>query len=623
MEGRTEHREDGVTDSEEMGARTEPADPWRAFLEPGDGADFLAGWLSIACGRIEHTSGAVLFLRGDGERLGPVALWKVEPAAVSDFAMMAEALLRQPEPLVNRGEGRSLLGYPIETGGDVQGVLVLALSRHPSGASLRHLMRELHWACGWIEARLMQGQARLGRKQAESARLVTALLAACGEHERFDGAALALVNAIPDLTGFDGAALGMRRGGRVRLEALSRAAAFGRRAERTRAYEAAMDEAVAQAEVVAWPERPDGRRVIDAAHRSLAGDLGAGVLVSAPLSVHGKTVGVLTLEKSRGSEETVRLGADTLDELRLVTAALASLLRAKHDERRLISGRLRHWVGRGGSAILGRRPAISLAAIVLAVALVLPFFVPADLRVRAAATVEGRTQQAAVAPVDGFIAEAPVRAGEEVVSGDVMVQLDNRDLALEAAAAEARTAEARQSLREALAKGDRGAAAVANADLAEARATADLIKARLDRLIIRAPIDGLIVSGDLSQRIGSPVSRGDVLFEIAEQAGWKLRIDVSEYDLALVEPGQTGHAVLSGMSDIPIAFDVLTIASVSDPAEGENRFRVEARITHAPPALRPGLEGVAKIVAGQTTLANAWLRGTRVRLRLLLWRFLP
>ena len=66
-----------------------------------------------------------------------------------------------------------------------------------------------------------------------------------------------------------------------------------------------------------------------------------------------------------------------------------------------------------------------------------------------------------------------------------------------------------------------------------------------------------------------------------------------------------------------------TIASVSDPGEGENRFRVEARVTDPPAGLRPGLQGVAKITAGETSLARSWLRGTLVRLKLLLWRWVP
>nr|WP_272490829.1 HlyD family efflux transporter periplasmic adaptor subunit [Mesobacterium pallidum] len=451
---------------------------------------------------------------------------------------------------------------------------------------------------------------------------MTALLAAADEHERFDGAALSLVNAVPEHTGFDGAALGMVRRGRVRLEALSRQASFARKSDRARAWEAAMDEVVAQSEVIAWPERPDGRRMIDGAHRALAQDLGAGALVSAPLLVRGQVVGVLTLQRARG-EDAMRLADRTLDELRLVAAAIAPLLKAKHDARRLVSGRLRDWAGRGATALLGRRPAIAAGALAAALVLGLPWVIPTDLRLRADATLEGAVQQAAVAPVDGFVAEQFARAGQEVTEGQLLARLDDRDLALERSGAEARVGQARQALREALSDGDRAAAAIANAELDEARAALDLIAERLSRLEITAPIAGLIVSGDLSQRIGAPVTRGDTLFEIAAQSGWRLRIDLSEYDLGLVAPGQAGQAVLTGLPGQPVPFTVTAIAAVSDPAEGENRFRVEARVTEPPPTLRPGMEGTAKITAGRTSLARAWTRGTWVRLRLLLWRIWP
>lgn len=600
-----------------------PSDPWRAFLTPADGTEFLSGWLAIACSRIENVTGAALFLRGDAGRLGLAARWRLPDTSPEPVTVMAEAVLRKPEPLIQRDAGQTLLGYPIETGPDVQGVLVLVLSQHPDAAVFRRTMRELHWSCGWIEARLWQGQAALGRKQADTARLLTALLAAVESHERFDGAALALVNAIPEVTGFDAAALGMVRRGRVRLEALSRVAAFGRRTERVGTYEAAMDEALAQAEAVAWPERPDGRRMIDLAHRTLGQYLGAGAVVSAPLTVRGRVVGVLTLERGRGADEALALAGDAVDELRLVAAALSPVLKAKFDERRLVSGRLRHWIGRSLSAVFGRRPAIALGALALLAVLAVPFFVPAPLRVRADATVEGATQQAAVAPIDGFLADAPARAGDRVTAGQLLARLDDRDLRLEHATNTARVAQARQTLREALSTGDRAAAAVANAELSEAVAAADLTAARLARLDIVAPIDGLIVSGDLSQRIGSPLSRGDTLYEIAEEDGWRLRIDVSEYDLALVGDGQEGRAVFSGLSGADVPFVVTGIASVSDPGAGENRFRVEADVTSAPPAMRPGLTGTAKITTGETTLAWAWTRGTVVRMRLFLWGLLP
>ncbi|MDN5788001.1 hypothetical protein [Pseudorhodobacter sp.] len=248
--------EDGAQETPAAAVIATTADPWRAFLEPQSAAEFLAGWLAIAAERLENTRGAVLFLRGDGGRLGLAAHWRM-PEPDASFTTLAEALARSPEPLMKREDGRSLLGYPVEVAGELQAILVLVLSKHPDGPAFRRLMRELHWSGGWLENRIWQGQSALGRRQSASAQLVLDLLSAAAEHRRFDGAALALVNAVPEVTGLHQAAIGMVRRRRVRLEAISRMASFSRRSERARIWEAAMDEAYSQADIVTLP-LPEG-----------------------------------------------------------------------------------------------------------------------------------------------------------------------------------------------------------------------------------------------------------------------------------------------------------------------------------------------------------------------------
>jgi multidrug efflux pump subunit AcrA (membrane-fusion protein) len=52
-------------------------------------------------------------------------------------------------------------------------------------------------------------------------------------------------------------------------------------------------------------------------------------------------------------------------------------------------------------------------------------------RVTAKSVLEGEVQRAAVAPFDGFIRAAPVRAGDTVRAGDVLAALEDRDLILD------------------------------------------------------------------------------------------------------------------------------------------------------------------------------------------------
>lgn len=601
---------------------SEDGDPWRKFLEPDDSLDYVSGWLTITCSRTPDAEAGLLFMRGEGNRLGIAATWQMTGRETAEFEKIAESLSRKPEPVIHGQESGALVGYPMVLNDEVQAILVIALARHP-GARLRDLFRDLHWASGWIESQLWRGKSALGSKQTASAKLILEFLAAADQHERFDASALAVVNAVAELTGFERAAIGMLRRGRVRLEALSRTASFKRKADFVSEFEAAMDEAVAQADVISHPKRNSERNTIDLAHRRLAAQAGSGAVVSAPLIVRGKPVGALLLERSRGEEEVVSIDPDALEELRLAAAGIAPVLKLKYDERRWWSGRARSLLGRGLSAIFGRRPAIMLATLVGAILVMIPFLVSSQLRVSGDATLQGSQQRAAVSLVDGFVLESEFRAGDVVEQGDVLARLDDRELRLQQSQNQARVVQARQDVRDALSKGDRAAGARASAALREAEATLGLTEAQLQRLEIRAPVTGLVVSGDLSQRLGAPVSRGDILFEVARLDRFRVVVHVSEYDLARIQENQTGELVLASLPGEEIALSVTGISSVSEPADGENRFRLEADVENLPDQARPGMEGVAKIATGKETLAWIWARGTVNRLRVLFWRFWP
>lgn len=596
---------------------------WQRFLKPADGAEFLSGWLEIAISRIRNARSGLLFLRGEGEQFGLAASHNADPGERDAIQAFAEKLSERPRPMVNvLPGGRALAGYPIEPGGELQALLIVVLTGH-DGRKLHGLMRDMHWATGWIEAQLWRGKSSLRIRQVRSARMALDFLAAADEHRRFDGAVLALVNALPEFTGFERGAIGMLRGGRVRLEAFSRAAVFKRKSELVADLEAAMDEAVAQDDVIVFPRRKEMRVKIDLAHRAFASRSGSGAILTAPLIVRGRAVGALLLEKGRREDEVVGVDPDAIEEIRLAAASVAPLLKAKFDERRWISGRGRDLAGRGLSAVLGRRPAIALGALAALAVVVLPLVITVPLRISGKASLEGREQRAAVSLVDGFLREAPKRAGDRVAVGDVLARLDDRDLQLELSRDEAAIAQAEQAVRSAMSGGERAKAAEASAQLAEARANYQLTRSRLADLDVVSPMEGIIVSGDLSQRLGAPVSRGDVLFEIARLDGYRVRIDVSEYDLAPVSPGQSGSVVLNSLPDQPLAIEVSTISSVSDPAGSENRFRLEARVVDLPEAARPGMEGIAKIDTGEASLAWVALRGTVRRMQIFFWRWTP
>ena len=105
-----------------------------------------------------------------------------------------------------------------------------------------------------------------------------------------------------------------------------------------------------------------------------------------------------------------------------------------------------------------------------------------------------------------------------------------------------------------------------------------MIDDQLARTHLRAPLDGLVVSGDLSQSIGAPTERGQVLFEVAPLDAYRILLQVDEREAAEIAVGQRGNIVLAAFPTRSLPFLVEKITPVSIAREGRNHFRVEARL---------------------------------------------
>jgi multidrug resistance efflux pump len=259
---------------------------------------------------------------------------------------------------------------------------------------------------------------------------------------------------------------------------------------------------------------------------------------------------------------------------------------------------------------------------VLAILVVVLAFAEGEHRITAKSVVEGEVQRAAVAPFEGFIKTAPVRAGATVLAGQILATLDDKDLVLDQMKWQSELDKLVQKQREALAKHDRSAVGVLMAQIQQAEAQLALAEDKLKRTQIAAPFDGLVVSGDLSQMLGSPVEKGKVLFEIAPLDAFRLIVHVDERDIRYVSSGQTGLIFLSGQPTAPWPITVTRVTPVTQAEEGRNSFKIEATIDAPAKALRPGMEGVAKMHAGQRSIVWIWTHSTIEWLRLTIWKYL-
>jgi multidrug efflux pump subunit AcrA (membrane-fusion protein) len=312
-------------------------------------------------------------------------------------------------------------------------------------------------------------------------------------------------------------------------------------------------------------------------------------------------------------------------ELAEVSAVLLGpVIRQQLLSNRLVAGSIVDHAGDGAAALFGRgRPSLKLGAAVLgALGIVLPF-VQGEHRVTATAVLEPQLQRAAVVPFDGYLRSASVRAGDTVHAGQTLAVLDDRDLVLEQLKWRAERDKLIQKQRDALAKHERSDLVVVSSQIRQTDTLLALAGEKLSRSRIAAPFDGLVVSGDFSQKLGSPVSKGETLFEIAPLDSYRLVVQVDESDVRHVSVGQQGHVALAGSPGSPLPIEVSKIMPVAVADNGQNALQVEARLMEATPGLQPGMEGIAKIDAGERSLLWIWTHGVVEAARLAAWKYLP
>lgn len=596
---------------------------WAALASASEPGAFCRAWLDLQCTRTRGTVGGMILLESGTGSFAPAAIWPPGPSNIDPLRKAGEAALAQGRPVIERDAhqpDQSSIAYPVQSAGHVHGVVVLAIAG-ARPAVLQSALRELHWGVGWILSLVWQHRAETQGRSGATAASAIDLLAAVQEHETLQEAGMALCNELSRAIAAERVVLGLVRKDVVKLLTMSHGAWFRKRSDIAEAVEAAMDEALAQGEAILFPGE-DGGGPITIQHARLAAAAGSASLASVPMMDRGLTIGVLTLERGADAEPFT---ADDLLFCETAAALVAPTFALKQREERLVSGRIRGQAMAGAKALFGpRRPLAKALGIGALLALLVLFLPTATFRVSADAALEGRVQRAAAVPFSGFIARSHARAGDVVREGQLLATLDDRDLKLDHARSLSAVRQLDRRYRESLAKHERSEMNLFGAQLRQAEAELSLVEYKLARVKIAAPLSGVLVSGDVSQLVGSPVEEGEVLFEVAPLDDFRVVLQVEEGDISYLQPGQRGNFAPTGLAGSTAPFIVTKLTSVTANQDGKNVFRVEAELAAgAPPALRPGMEGVAKVGVDRRSRFWIWTRGVRDWWRLFLWKWLP
>jgi hypothetical protein len=433
--------------------------------------------------------------------------------------------------------------------------------------------------------------------------------------ERFLQMAFELCNALAVRFNCDRVSLGWLHSPYVRLTAISHVEKFDPQSTVSRALEGAMEEAADQSGALVYPAQP-GSRHVHRAHESYALMQGVAAVVSVPLRDGNEVKGVLCLEKRQGIWSD-----DELWELRLIAQATVRPLANMQARDRWWGDRawesIRRWADQ---ALSPRHNGWKLAGIASLVALLMVIFLPWAYRVDATLTLRSKDLLFMPAPFDGYLRQVHVEIGDKVEAGQVLVQLDTRDLVLEESMAEAdvlrysREAEKSQATRQLaemqinLARGVQSASRLA------------LIRHQLHHATVTAPRAGVVVEGELKKNLGAPLRKGDLLLKLAQTDDTYLELEIDQVDVHEVKVGSRGEFALVGRPDQHFATQIDRIDPASTLREGRNVYLARAKVQAGIPVWwRPGMGGTARIDAGDRPLIWVLTHRTVRFLRELFW----
>lgn len=596
---------------------------WSSLEAAESVAQAAPTWLTLLCEQTPLSVGGVL-VHGEPDvgPFVPVANWPAGQGPSELLAEVANDAFEARAPAVLQAQGHSALALPWLMDGKVLGLVALELTTSTPPSAVLDAMR---WALGRLDALVLQESSQVRQTALERMTTALNLLAATLAESSFSAAAHALATDLALTLHCDRVSVGFVSKGSSDVVAMSHSAQFGERMNLVRAIAQAMDEALDQRCAIVFPV--EGKEVLVVRdHAALARQHGCGAILSLPFVIDGAEVEGLPAVRGAFMFERAGQQPFTADDVALCQGAVAlasRVLQAKRQAERPWWTRVRDKLQHEYAQLLGpRHLGRKLTALSLLSATLFFSVATGSYEVHGNATLEGAVRRVVVAPYDGYIEAAPRRAGDQVKAGEVLAAMDPRDLSLEQLRVAGQVQQYARQAQGALAEHERAQGGISQAQAQQAQAQLDLLADQIQRAAIVAPFDGLVVSGDLSQQLGNAVKRGQVLFEVSPLNAYRVTLEVDESEIDAVRMGQKGRLLLVALPGQAWPVTVTRITPVTVSHEGRSFFRIEASLDQAGAALRPGMEGVAKIDTGSRHLIWIWTHRFVDWLRVWAWTWL-
>lgn len=379
-----------------------------------------------------------------------------------------------------------------------------------------------------------------------------------------------------------------------RLAAVSGSVEVDSASPLTFAAENVLQEALVRRRPGSWPAEDAGNRHALLCHAQLAELQHADAILSVPLFDRtGNAVGAVvavTDSSTPVSSDVIRRFfsasqlplAETIQTARRSTAGVAA---------RLLES-LRRTVRSNAARMLGC--ILLLAATAL--------LVPVDYQVECRSELQPVARRFIAAPFDAPLRDCFVEPGDVVEAGQVLAELDGRELRWELAGVRADLGKASREHDTFLSEQEFGKAAIARHEQERLQNRASLLTDRTRSLAVTSPVAGIVVAGDLMDSVGVPLDTGQTLFEVAPLDELLVEVLIPEDDIRHVRTGMTVELQLDARPAETLTATITRIFPKAELREHENVFIAEAQVSEHRPWLRPGMRGEADISTGSRAL---------------------
>lgn len=224
----------------------------------------------------------------------------------------------------------------------------------------------------------------------------------------------------------------------------------------------------------------------------------------------------------------------------------------------------------------------------------------------------------------GQITRMPVETGSQVRQGDLLVQIDTRDVQnnyvqnqadVRSAKAQLDVAEANKKRSDELFKNrvittnEYEAATLqltqAQAGIVRANTNLDLAKQRLEEATVVAPQAGTIIERPVSEGMvisgatGNSASGGTTLLKMADLSKVQMRVLVNETDIGSIHSGLKSRVVVDAYPDRTFAGVVEKIEPQAIVSQSVTMFPVIVSLRNDDGSLKPGMNGEVTVVIDQ------------------------